>query len=106
MPDEVVPAIRTANKQLEFGISGSPKSAYVPVNLAFPTGIKIDALNRVAVIPKLPAVPVLADRVIVLTLMMYLPESPDGIKLFKAIILEARTVPPTATTLRLPEELS
>jgi hypothetical protein len=105
-PIVVAVVIHTGNKHDSLYTSGKPVSAHLTLFILLSVGKNIDDLYRVAVTPKLPAVPVVADSVTELTPRIYLPESAAGINEFKGSILEALIVVPIAVKVRFPVLLS
>ena len=85
-----------------FGIVLMGRLAQSALNFAFAMGMKSVPRRRVAVTPKLPAAPVLADSVTVLTARMNLPAAAAGIQPFSGCMNDARLVAARLTPVRLP----
>ena len=89
-----------------FGIVLMGRLAQSALNFAFAIGMKSVPSRRVAVTPKLPAAPVLAESVPVLTARMNLPAAAAGIKPFRDCMNYARRVAARLTAVRLPVDPS
>ena len=98
----VVLAITTMKGHALFGIVLIGRLAQSALNFAFAMGMKSDPRRRVAVTPKLPAAPVLAESCTVLTARMNLPAAAAGIKPFRDCMNDARRVAARLTPVRLP----
>ena len=98
----VVPGITAMKGHALFGIVLMGRFAQSALNFAFAMGMKSVPRRRVAVTPKLPAVPVLAESVTVLTERMNLPAAAAGIKPFRDCMNDARRVAARLTPVRLP----
>ena len=101
-PVVVVPGITTMKGQALFGIVLMGRFAQSALNFAFAMGMKSIPRRRVAVTPKLPAVPVVAESVTVLTARMNLSVVVAEIEPFKDYINNTHRVAARLTPVRLP----
>lgn len=92
VPEDDVLVRTIGNRQLELKISGSPSCAQSAIDLKFAIGVPIVIRGRVAVTPKLPAVPVVAESVTEVTARINLPAPAAGIKPFNGSIKDAGLV--------------
>ena len=84
------------------GISLTGRLAQSADDLALATGRNRSARGRVAVTPKLPAVPVVADSVTEFTPRMYFPADAAGMKPLRGCMNDARRVAASEIAVRLP----
>jgi hypothetical protein len=102
VPVDVELAICTRNRQDPLGTSDTGKAAQSADHLKLDIGAPRDALDLVAVTPKLPAVPVVADKVTLFTARIYLPDAAAGIKPLSGCMKEARRVAASETPVKFP----
>src|SRR5574343_755745 len=90
----LVVLVRTiGNRQAPFLISGRPSAVQsAGSGMKFATGHEYEIRGRVAVTPKLPAVPVVAESVTLVTPRMNLPAAAAGIRPLSGIINDAGRV--------------
>src|SRR5574343_445891 len=101
VPVVVVLATWIGKRQDELKISGRPSAAQSKISILLATDSGRVMRGRVAVTPKLPAVPVVAESVTVFTSRMYLPESAAGMKPLSGCMNEARRVAASDMPVRL-----